>query len=88
MIAILRTPSTSEPMSPGGRVCVAPPQQQRHHEIVGNGDRERDALDHHHAGRRRQPAQHGQQSHSIRARAERQGKHGQIPIDAAVWENR
>ena len=62
-------------------------QQDRHDEIVGDGDRQRDAVDHHHAGRRREPAEHRRQREAARARGERQRENGQIAVDRAVGES-
>ncbi len=62
----------------------APPQPDRHDEVVGNGDRQRETVEHHHAGRRRQPADHRHQRHAARARRERKREHRQIAIDRAV----
>ena len=62
-------------------------QQDRHDEIVGDGDRERDAVDHHHAGRRREPAEHRRQREAARARGERQRENRQIAVDRAVGES-
>ena len=61
-------------------------QQDRHDEIVGDGDRQRDAVDHHHAGRRRQAAEHGGQRQQMRAGVERQRQHGEVAVDRAVGE--
>ena len=63
-------------------------QQDRHDEIVGDRDCERDAVDHHHAGRRGEPAEHRRQREAARAGGERQGENRQIAVDRAVGESR
>jgi hypothetical protein len=59
-MAARRMPSSRRVRSPALR--EAPPaQQQRHHQVVADHGRDRDGLDDHHAGGRRQPADKGQQ---------------------------
>ena len=62
----------------------SPPQQERHHEVVRNGDRQGEAVEHHHRGRRRNAADHRQERDAARAGGERQREDGQIAVDRAV----
>ena len=65
----------------------AAPEQERHHQVVGNGDGEGDALDHNHSGRRGEAAHHRQERHAMRAGVERQRENGQVAIERRVREN-
>ena len=71
----------------GASLRPAAAEQERHHQVVGNGDGEGDALDHHHSGRRREAAHHRQERHAMRAGAERQGENRQVAIERRVREN-
>ena len=66
----------------------APSEQDRHDEVVGRGDGERDAVDDDHAGRRGEAAQHRCQRNASRAGGKRQREHGQVAIDGAVGNQR
>ena len=83
MIAIRRTQSTSAPMSPSAARAGAARRRSRSgitrslEMVIG----ERDALDHHHSGRRREAAHHRQERHAMRAGAERQRENRQVAIE-------
>ena len=51
------------------RLVDAPPQEEGHDEVVGDGDRQREAVEHHHPGRGRQAADHGEERHAVRPAA-------------------
>ena len=70
----------------GGRLRTAP-EQERHHQVVGNGDGESDALDHNHSSRRGEAADHCHERHAMRAGVERQRENCQVAIERRVREN-
>ena len=72
----------------GRLLFAALTQQHGHDEIVRDRDRQRDAVDHHHARGRRKPADHGQKRDGVRADAQRQRQHGEIAIDRTVGKQR
>ena len=69
-----------------GRNRVPPAQHQRHHEIVGHHDGERDALDDHHGGAGREAADEGGKGERLRAGRERQRQHVHVAVDRAARE--
>ena len=57
------------------------PQQHRHDQIVAQHGAERDRLDDHHGGRRRQATQIGEQGEQLPALRHRQGEHQGVAVD-------
>ena len=76
-------------MSPlAARASADPPsQEKRHHEVVRDGDREREAVEHHHAGSGGNSADHREQRQPVRAGGERQRQNRQVAVDPAVREH-
>ena len=62
----------------------AHPQQHRHDQVVAHHGAERDRLDDHHGGRRRQAAEIGKQGEQLPALRHGQGEHQGVAVDRAA----
>ncbi len=67
-----------------GQNCFAPPQHERHNDIVRRHDGERDRLDDHHRGRSRQAADERDQRQYLVSARERKRENIHVTVDAAA----
>ena len=82
-----RMPSSSPERSLAfGEVQPREAQQNRHHQVVADHRRQRHRLDDHHAGRRRQPADEGEQRQARLMLRHRQGQDEGVGVDETGGE--
>ena len=85
-MAMRRVVSSQAPASLGPASVAAALEHQRHHDVVRHHDRQRHRFHDHHGGRRRQPADEGDERDQFGMGGDRQRQHEHVAVDLACRE--